>query len=158
MLTYTLTYTNATGQTVRGVSLHDELPAGVRYLSGGTLVGDAVIWLLGDLPAGASNSVSLSVEVEDGVASVSNVASIDSEQQGQSFSNQVDMTVLTPILTVTKSVNAPEFGTGWVRTCLFAALCKQWERASDGCHASGSSFSLSGLHRRRHVFGRKSCD
>ncbi|MCB0079596.1 MAG: VCBS repeat-containing protein, partial [Caldilineaceae bacterium] len=104
VLTYTLTYTNASGETVRGVSLLDDLPAGVRYRSGGTLVGDAVIWLLGDLPAGASNSVNLSVEVEDGVASVSNVASIDSAQQGLTDSNIVDTTVLEPVLEVIKSV------------------------------------------------------
>jgi uncharacterized repeat protein (TIGR01451 family) len=60
-ITYTLTVTNATGQTVTNLRITDTLPVSANYVSGGTRSGDVVTWAVASLAADSSTSVQLVV-------------------------------------------------------------------------------------------------
>jgi uncharacterized repeat protein (TIGR01451 family) len=65
-ITYTILYENTGSDEALAVSIVDTIPAHTNYLSntgGGVFDGQRVIWSLGTLAAGASGSVTLTVEV-----------------------------------------------------------------------------------------------
>ncbi len=73
-LTYQITYAN-TGDAATGVLLQDFVPAGATFVSashGGTLIGGAVEWQLGDVGAGSGGAVTLTVAVPCGATEVVN--------------------------------------------------------------------------------------
>src|SRR5207244_10497938 len=78
-ITYTLNYTNdISGTTATGAELIDNLPTLVNFVScsgGCSILGNTITWDLGDLPRGASGSVSYEVTVAN------------SAQSGQTFHN-----------------------------------------------------------------------
>ncbi|MFZ2410212.1 MAG: PKD domain-containing protein [Candidatus Methanoperedens sp.] len=84
-VTYTISYTNTNPSQVTGVTITDTLPAETTFVSapGGTLVGNTVTWNIGTVPAGASGSVTLVVQVNAGTppgTTITNPATIDSDQ------------------------------------------------------------------------------
>ena len=64
-LTYTITYSNGGGSTAPSVVLQDPIPAGTTFVSatGGSLVGNAVVWQLGAIPPDVGGTVLLTVAV-----------------------------------------------------------------------------------------------
>lgn len=85
-VTYTISYTNTNSYQVTGVTIKDTLPAETIFVSasnGGTLVGNTVMWNISTVPAGASGSVTLVVQVNAGTppgTTITNSATIDSDQ------------------------------------------------------------------------------
>ncbi|EIM71698.1 hypothetical protein A3SI_20302 [Nitritalea halalkaliphila LW7] len=70
-LTYSFTLTNTGAGPARNVEVRDRIPAGVNFVSasmGGSLVGEEVVWSLGELAAGASVTLTLEVMVPANVA------------------------------------------------------------------------------------------
>jgi uncharacterized repeat protein (TIGR01451 family) len=78
-LTYTISYTSSGPGTADSAVITDTIPAGATFASatgGGVLVGNVVTWNLGNLPAGASGSVTLTVNLPAN-ATYSNAAELD---------------------------------------------------------------------------------
>ncbi|WP_170150246.1 DUF11 domain-containing protein [Parahaliea mediterranea] len=70
LLTYTLSYSNTGTDREAQATLEDNLPPETTYQSstgGGTHAGGVVTWNLGEVAAGASGSVAVTVRVNDGV-------------------------------------------------------------------------------------------
>jgi len=118
-LTYTIDFVNLGDGEAENVMITDTLPDYVTFVSasdGGTEAGGVVTWNLGTLPAGASGSVTLTVEIDDlfpaaGVYDLLNHVSISTTTPGDDPSNNTDtdLTKVTamPELAVTKTA-APE--------------------------------------------------
>lgn len=87
-ITYTLSYTNLNQTGVTGVTLTDQLPSNVSFVSctgGGVYAAGTVTWTVGNLAPGASGSYSLVVTVnEPPGGSVVNSCTINSVESGQS--------------------------------------------------------------------------
>jgi uncharacterized repeat protein (TIGR01451 family) len=87
-ITYTLSFTNLNPNPVSGVTLTDQLPANVSFVSatgGGTEAGGVVTWNIGSLASGASGSYNLVVTVnEPPGGNVINNSTITSVETGQS--------------------------------------------------------------------------
>jgi uncharacterized repeat protein (TIGR01451 family) len=60
-ITYTLTVTNATGQTIANLRITDTIPLSASYVSGCTRSGDVVTWAVASLATGISTTVQLVV-------------------------------------------------------------------------------------------------
>jgi uncharacterized repeat protein (TIGR01451 family) len=78
-LTYTITYANAGPGIADNAVVTDSIPAGATFASatgGGVLAGNIVTWNLGNLAAGASGSVTLTVNLPANTA-YSNEAELD---------------------------------------------------------------------------------
>jgi uncharacterized repeat protein (TIGR01451 family) len=79
---YTLQYSNTGNAIAQAVRLEDVLPAGTSFVSadnGGTESGGVVRWIIGDIPAGGSGSVSIELQADLGLADgvkLQNAASI----------------------------------------------------------------------------------
>jgi uncharacterized repeat protein (TIGR01451 family) len=103
-ITYTITYTNkpTSPNASLGVQVRDMLPAELDIItnsvSGGIIVGNSVIWDLGDLPIGAAGTITYRATVKPGVAhgtSFSNYAQIlSSENDGNPADNASVVTTL----------------------------------------------------------------
>jgi uncharacterized repeat protein (TIGR01451 family) len=68
-LTYTLSYSNPTANTFINAILEDPIPASTTYITdsatgGATFDGTKLIWNLGTIAAGASDSVSFQVKIQ----------------------------------------------------------------------------------------------
>ena len=102
LINYVLNYTNdvATG-TATGVELSDTLPVGITFVScsdGCSVLGNTIIWDLGDVPRGASGSVSYQVMVANSFVSGStfeNYALIVSAENDSNFADNSDSVVTT---------------------------------------------------------------
>jgi uncharacterized repeat protein (TIGR01451 family) len=103
-IAYTITYTNkptSTNLSV-GVQVRDMLPAELDIVTnsviGGMIVGNSVIWDLGDLPIGATGTITYRATLKPGVAygtSFSNYAQIlSSENDGNPADNASVVTTL----------------------------------------------------------------
>lgn len=104
IIEYKLTYTNAGGSPATGVTITDPVPAHSTFLScsgncdssAGTSPGDNIIWALGDMAAGDSDSVTFRVRLDSTFAQTSttidNRASVE-DQNGTSDSNNVTVEV-----------------------------------------------------------------
>ena len=67
-LVYTLTFGNRGAGALNGAQLRMPLPAGTSFVlasDGGMLLGDEIVWTLGDLAAGAGGVRQLEVQVDD---------------------------------------------------------------------------------------------
>ncbi len=118
-LTYTISFANQGDGEGENVVIKDTLPDYVTFVSasdGGTEAGGVVTWNLGTLPAGASDSVTLTVKIDDlfpaaGTYDLLNSVSISTTTPGDDPSNNddTDLTKVTamPVLAVTKAA-APE--------------------------------------------------
>ncbi len=114
-LTYTLDYANTGDGDGADVVLQDTLPDWVTFVSasdGGSESGGVVTWNLGTLPAGASGSVQVTVQVDAqfpaaGVYTLENSASISTSTPGDdpANNNASDTTSVTakPELTLSKT-------------------------------------------------------
>ncbi len=103
---YTIEFQNLGTLAATLVRLEDDLPSGIQFVSasnGGTLAGNTVVWNLGNLAAGASGTVTLSVRAGCGASSYTNKARITSSQ-GLTFFGFQDFTLVTPPAPVTMSV------------------------------------------------------
>lgn len=100
-ISYTLNYTNKARTTATGVQLSDVLPSVVSFVSCSgncTVAGNTVTWDLGDLPTGASGSVSYQVVVSNGVTNgqtFQNSASIYSAENDANLADNLDKVVTT---------------------------------------------------------------
>ena len=87
-ITYTLSFTNMNQTGVTGVTLTDQLPTNVSFVSctgGGNHVGGVVSWTIGNLAPGAGGSFDLVVTVnEPPNGTVVNNSTISSAETGQS--------------------------------------------------------------------------
>ncbi|MFC1799520.1 T9SS type A sorting domain-containing protein [Candidatus Eisenbacteria bacterium] len=101
-ITYTISYENTNGLEVTNVTLSDEMPAGVSYVSSspaGTPSGSTVDWDLGTLGAGATGSVELVVQVDAGTTpgiTLTNQSMITSDETGSTNAN-VGTEVCSPV-------------------------------------------------------------
>ncbi|WP_222932384.1 IPTL-CTERM sorting domain-containing protein [Allochromatium humboldtianum] len=129
-LTYTLRYSNDSAVTVTAAGITDVLPAGVTYFgcTGGTPScsesGGSVTWTLGDLAAGASGSVTLTIKVPTsyGATSLTNSATISATPPGggAAVSSTASSTVAvtgvnvagTPAFTLEKTASAVSVAPG----------------------------------------------
>ncbi|KQC05317.1 MAG: hypothetical protein APR53_07985 [Methanoculleus sp. SDB] len=90
---YTITYDNANAYPVDNVVIKDTLPAEVDFVSatgGGTEAGGVVTWNLGTVAAGASGSLTVTVEVKAGTPDgmITNSVVIESDQTPQTTVNE----------------------------------------------------------------------
>src|SRR6266404_2299775 len=111
---YTITVANAGPSTATSVSVTDNLPAGVTFVSataGGVLSGGQVLWNnIGDLAAGSSTNLILTVTAPAGGASLSNTATVSSPVSDPNPTNNTSPPVLTsvgPVADVAVSKSAP---------------------------------------------------
>jgi len=115
-LIYTIGYANTSTVDVTGVTLSDPLPDGVTYDSntgGGTYASGSrtVTWVIGNLAAGESGSVTVTVTVDDPFPAsadipLENTASLSSNESGPTTaSTSVYVTAPRPILAVQKSTS-----------------------------------------------------
>jgi uncharacterized repeat protein (TIGR01451 family) len=114
-LTYTISYTNTSGQTFTQLQLGDTLPAWTAFVdadNGGQLVGGAVRWQLPSVPPGGSGMVSFRVGVNPVAPQatvITNLARLSGPELAQAItSNTVSTTVGQPQqvnLTLTKQVD-----------------------------------------------------
>ncbi|MFC1787096.1 hypothetical protein ACFLY8_03585, partial [Halobacteriota archaeon] len=87
-ITYTISYTNANTYNVTGVTITDTLPPEVTFVSctgGGSHSGNTVTWNIGTITAGASGSVTLTVQVNLGTppgTNIINYATINGAEPG----------------------------------------------------------------------------
>jgi uncharacterized repeat protein (TIGR01451 family) len=87
-ITYTISYTNTNTYDVTGVTLIDTLPPEVTFVSctgGGSHSGSTVTWNIGTITAGASGSVTLTVQVNLGTppgTNIINYATINGAEPG----------------------------------------------------------------------------
>jgi uncharacterized repeat protein (TIGR01451 family) len=87
-ITYTISYTNANTYDVTGVTITDTLPPEVTFVSctgGGSHSGSTVTWNIGTITAGASGSVTLTVQVNLGTppgTNIINYATINGAEPG----------------------------------------------------------------------------
>jgi uncharacterized repeat protein (TIGR01451 family) len=101
-ITYTISFDNtANNYAVDGVILTDTLPAEVTFVSasdGGVLSGNTVTWNIGTLNPGDTDSVTLVVQVNNGVPDgtiIANWVHLDNDNTGPSFASD-DTTVTSP--------------------------------------------------------------
>jgi uncharacterized repeat protein (TIGR01451 family) len=111
-VSYTLDFANVGTDTATGVIVEDHLPTDVNFVSatsGGVFSNGVVDWNIGDIPAGDSGSISLTVRAKSPLANgtvLHNTASISSNETIAVSSNLVDVTVSSaPVLDVTKSAS-----------------------------------------------------
>jgi uncharacterized repeat protein (TIGR01451 family) len=100
-LTYTLTYGNRGITTVSGATLRLPLPAGTTLASatdGGTQVGNAVQWNVGDIPAGTSGRRQATIAVanayEDGEGLYVNAAALTGSGANPEHARATSMTAV----------------------------------------------------------------
>jgi uncharacterized repeat protein (TIGR01451 family) len=119
-ITYTFTVTNQGDGAATGVEVTDELPAGVSFesaSSGCSEAGGLVSCAIGDLAAGASTGVEITISVdEETCGSIANVAHVSASNEsggavGNNASNEVTNTVeceepSPPDLEITKTSDA----------------------------------------------------
>lgn len=115
-LTYTLTYANTGTDTATGVVITDTVPANTTFLSAtppGVFGGGVVTWALpGNLAAGASGSVSFTVQVASPLANGTQIQNttyaVDSSETPPSPGPPVQTPVTSaPLLTISKT-DAPD--------------------------------------------------
>jgi len=114
-ITYTIAYSNTGTADATGVAITDTLPANTTFVSatgGGTLAGGIVTWAIGTLPASASGSVQLVVQVvtplANGTVITNGSYGIDSNETAPVGGAAVTTTVnSSPVLSITKS-GAPD--------------------------------------------------
>ena len=111
---YTITVANFGPSTATGLSVTDNLPAGVTFVSataGGVLSGGGVIWSnLGNLAAGSSTNLTLTVTAPVSNASLTNTASVVSPVSDPNSTNNTSPPVVTgisPVADVVVSKSAP---------------------------------------------------
>jgi uncharacterized repeat protein (TIGR01451 family) len=108
LLTYTLSYANAGNADATGVVVTDILPPNTSFISataGGTFSGSTATWPLGNLAAGDSGSVQMTVSVDsplpDGTIITNDSYSIDSNETAPASGAAVTTTVTSsPVLSV----------------------------------------------------------
>lgn len=77
-LTYTIDYSNTGGQAANDAAIHSALAANTTFVSatnGGTLSGNTVSWVIGDVAAGTSGSIQVVVNVALGLENGSSILS-----------------------------------------------------------------------------------
>jgi uncharacterized repeat protein (TIGR01451 family) len=96
MIEYRLQVSNLGGAAATNLTVRDTLPAGVTYVSGGTLQGGEVIWTQPSLGVGETVEFTLSVSAQPGVRVVRNLA-YSAEAQGLApVSGPVVVTIVEP--------------------------------------------------------------
>jgi gliding motility-associated-like protein len=83
-MTYTIHVRNTGSITIPSVTITDPVPAHTSYVSGGTLNGNAVSFILGNLAAGATAEVSFVVQADSDlktVRSITNTAQVNDGMQ-----------------------------------------------------------------------------
>ncbi|EIM74035.1 hypothetical protein A3SI_16712 [Nitritalea halalkaliphila LW7] len=70
LITYTIFVRNLGNQNLTNVRVSDRLPAGVSYVSGGTLAGDVVSFTVGNLQVGETKSVTFSVRTNQNLTNI----------------------------------------------------------------------------------------
>ena len=104
--TYTIRAANAGTDAAANVVVSDALPAGVTFVSatgGGTLTGSTVNWNVGNLAAGASQTYTVTVRVDNATqaGSLANTASITSSTSDPDTTNNTNTEnteVLAPVI------------------------------------------------------------
>src|SRR5882724_9472899 len=111
---YTITVTNVGPSVATSLSVTDNLPAGVTFVSataGGVLSGAQVVWTnIGDLAAGSSTSLILTVTAPTEGTSLSNTATVGSPVGDPDSTNNTSppvLTSVTPVADVAVSKSAP---------------------------------------------------
>ncbi len=112
-LTYTISYANDGDAPAASVTIDDELPARVSFVSatgGATESGGTLSWSLGDLDAGASGTLEVVVRLDDvfpsGSTTISNVAEVSALDATTVTSDPaVTEVAAEPIIVVVKSVD-----------------------------------------------------
>ena len=98
-ITYTISYTNTNTYNVTGVTINDTLPPEVTFVSctgGGSHSGNTVTWNIGTITAGASGSVTLTVQVKLGTppgTNITNYVTINGAEPGTGPTTKSEMTV-----------------------------------------------------------------
>jgi uncharacterized repeat protein (TIGR01451 family) len=101
MVSYSVTYTNRTGTAATGVQVTDALPAVLSFgnCSGGCdVVGNEIIWDLGDLLPGDGGTLTYEVQLSAGAltgSSFQNSVSILSAEDDADYSNNTDSVTTT---------------------------------------------------------------
>jgi len=119
-LVFTLSYANTGSGNAAGAFIVDTLPAFVQFSSasgGATVTGNEVRWSLGNLPAGASGSVTLTVVVDSPLPNgtqIVNTATINTpdpmvQPASASSTSQVS---IAPQLVLNKTAQSPIITTG----------------------------------------------
>ena len=111
---YTITVTNAGPSKATSLSVTDNLPAGVTFVSasaGGVLNGGQVLWAnIGDLAAGLTTNLILTVTAPNEGASLSNIATVTSPVGDPQLTNNTSppvLTTVTPLADVAVTKTAP---------------------------------------------------
>ncbi len=111
-VTYTLTYANRGSDAATAVLIQDQLPSDSRFVSATGPYSETnglVTWDLGNLPAGASNTVSVTVEVNRPLANgtvLHNTVNIDSTQTQPVQAGPADVIISSaPLLETITSVS-----------------------------------------------------
>jgi len=75
-VTYTISYENTGSLDLNGITLTDSLPQGLKLISapGARIDGDKISWSIDKLQSGASGSVSLILQADDGITTERNIA------------------------------------------------------------------------------------
>lgn len=122
-LTYTITYSNASNATIPNVVITDPLPAGLTYVSAGGSVAPAsapavgsngtISWNIGNLAAGASGSVTVTVNTTNGMtgSSVTNTATLSTSITADITASATTQ-LRKPIVTISKRVNDASLAPG----------------------------------------------
>ena len=101
---YTITVTNLGASTASSLSVTDDLPAGVTFMSstaGATVNGSQVVWTnLGDLATGSSTNLIITVTAPANGTSLTNVASGRSPTADPNPTNNVTPPVVTTVTSV----------------------------------------------------------
>ncbi|MCI4463267.1 MAG: DUF11 domain-containing protein, partial [Caldisericum sp.] len=108
--TYTIRYANNSTMNVTNVVIADTLPSGITYISANptptSVNGQIITWNIGNLPAGSSGNITLTVQVDQSVPNgtkVTNTVIATSNETPQAQATEDTLIGTLPNLTISKS-------------------------------------------------------
>ncbi len=122
-ITYTISYENVGYGDANNVVIQDTIPAGTTYVSSSptyeSVLGNTYTWHEGTVAAGVSDTITLIVEVNTGISDgtvLTNYVTLDYEDMDgdplPQESDSVDVTVYTPIMTISKTADFATYDPG----------------------------------------------